>query len=75
MHIFSFYGTLYYINEKPTQIYLRLVIPHTLQKTILHQFHDKNSHLGVAKIYDLISKIYYWKNMFHTADYIARCLT
>ena len=69
-------GILYYINEKPTQISLRLVIPQTLQKTILHQFYDRNSHLGVTKTYDLISKRYYWKNMFqHTADYIARCLT
>ena len=67
---------LYYISSQPTHITVRLVIPKTLQKIVLQQLHDNNSHLGVTKTSDLISKRYYWRNMFQdVADHVTRCVT
>ena len=67
---------LYYITPHSIQIDLRLVIPQNLRKLILHHLHDKNSHLGVNKTFDIIRKRYYMKQIFQdVADHVARCVT
>ena len=37
--------------------------------------HDNQSHIGVQKSYELLSRSFYWKNMFNDVqDYIRQCV-
>ena len=69
-------NVLYYISTHTTHLDLRLVIPETIRKPIIHHLHDENSHIGTEKTYNLLKQRYYWRNMFQDiADHVSRCVT
>ena len=47
-------NVLYYISTHTTHFDLRLVIPETIRKPIIHHLHDVNSHIGTEKTYNLL---------------------
>jgi hypothetical protein len=56
--------------------YLRVVIPKTLQPTLLKQYHDGpcGGHLGHNKTYEKIKKKYFWPHMYTDIyQYIVSC--
>ncbi|UYV80572.1 hypothetical protein LAZ67_19000747, partial [Cordylochernes scorpioides] len=69
-------GLLYKRNFDPLGRRLLLVIPKCMRPDILKEFHDvpTTGHLGFARTYDRIRKIYFWPGLYNSVRrYVAHC--
>ena len=66
---------LYYISNVEDDPYLRLYVPKHLRSLVTTQYHDKNGHMGVQKIFDSIRQKYYWPNLFKDLNnFVTACV-
>ena len=77
-------GTLYKLEkakklQKSAQKWYwgpQLVVPAKLQNTIIAAHHDKLGHFSTKRVYDSLSKFYWWPKMFnHIYQYCTTCPT
>ena len=54
---------LYYLSKSDSDPIIRLYIPSHLKQLVIEQYHDKNGHISIEKMYDSIKGKYYWHNM------------
>ena len=74
-------GLLYHIG-KVTRLdlepFLQLVVPETLQKTVIQAYHCDFSggHVGLEKTYHKIKSRYFWQNMYKdVVEFLQTCVT
>ena len=67
---------LYYITNPDDDPIMRLYIPSHIKEYVITQYHDKNGHMGIQKVFETIKQKYFWPNMYKELyEYISNCMT
>ena len=69
-------GRLYYLSDIDEEVRPRLYIARSLRGRELKQHHDALGHMGIDKMYGLISRKYYWPALYkEVTAYMNSCIT
>ena len=70
--------TKFFIRNGIVVVNGRYFIPphNVLRNKLLSQYHDKAGHVGVQKTFELLSRTFYWRNMYQDVqDYVRQCIS
>ena len=69
-------NVLYYLTSPDDEPLERLYLPSHLKAEVITNYHDKNGHIGLQRLYNTIKRKYYWPNMYKELySYVATCIT
>ena len=69
-------GRLYYLSDIDEEVRPRLYIARSLWDRVLKHHHDAFGHMGITKMYGLISRKYYWPALYkEVTTYVNSCIT